>query len=446
MIRGACMPHVAFVSMSGFRVREAALAELGMSLPGLAGRARAIAALPPLGLLTLAALTPDSWSMSLHEAVSVDAGLVERIASERPTVVAISALTASILEAYALSSALRERGIRVVLGGLHVTACPVEAARHADAIVVGDGEPVWTAVLEDARAGALQQRYRARQPFDLADAPLPRFDLLGPSERPRYTLQSSRGCPFACDFCAASRLLGPYRVKPADRIAAELDAIRAIDARPFIELADDNTFARGGPHDDVLDAFAASGARWFTEADWRLGENEAVLRRLAAAGCVQVLVGLESLVHEHRGMGAKKSGLPRMIDAVRAIQAAGVAVIGCFIVGSDGETPESVERLRAFLDEDPCADAQITLQTPFPGTALRRRLEAEGRLLADRDWSHHTLFDVTYRPDRMTPAELAQSFRQLLVDAFGKAPTHRRAQIRRDTWSRHPALRAGGAP
>ena len=427
-------------------MREAELAELGMSLPGLAGRARAIAALPPLGLLTLAGLTPDSWSMSLHEAASVDEALVERIAGERPTLVAVSALTASILEAYALSRALRARGITVVLGGLHVTACPDEAELHADAIVVGDGEPEWTTVLDDARSGALKRRYRAKQPFDLADAPLPRFDLLGPSERPRYTLQSSRGCPFACDFCAASRLLGPYRVKPAARIAAELDAIRALDARPFIELADDNTFARGGPHDEVLDAFAASGARWFTEADWRLGENPAVLSRLAAAGCVQVLVGLESLVHEHRGMGAKRTSLARMLDSVRAIQEAGVAVIGCFIVGSDGETPESIERLRAFLDEDPCADAQITLQTPFPGTALRRRLAAEGRLLADRDWSHHTLFDVVHRPDSMTPVELAASFRGVLTDAFGAAPTRRRTQIRRETWARHPVLRAGGKP
>lgn len=417
-----------------------------MSLPGLAGRATSIAALPPLGLLTLAGMTPATWSMSLHEAPAVTHELVERVDQERPTLVAISALTASILEAYALADALRARGKKVVLGGLHVKACPEEAAEHADAIVIGDGEPVWHAVLDDAVRGALKPVYRPLAPFDLANAPLPRFDLLGPSDRPRFTLQASRGCPFACDFCAASRLLGPFRTKPAARIEAELDAIRAIDARPFIELADDNTFARGGPHDDVLDVFAASGARWFTEADWRLGENPAVLNRLASSGCIQVLIGLESLVHDHSGMGATRTSLSRMIDAVSEIQAAGVAVIGCFIVGSDGETPETIDRLRAFLDQDPCADAQITLQTPFPGTALRRRLAAERRLLPDRDWSHHTLFDVTYQPDRMSPDELSSAFRQLLIDAFGAEPTRRRKQIRRDTWARNPALTGGNHP
>lgn len=430
--------------MSGFRVREEGLAELGMSLPGLRPRARAIAALPPLGLLTLAGMTPDSWSMSLHEAPEVTDGLIQRIVRERPTLVAISALTASIMEAYRLSDALRAEGIRVVLGGLHVTACPDEARQRADAIVIGDGEPVWPQVLADAEAGELRPVYRASRPFDLSEAPLPKLDLLGPSERPRYTLQASRGCPFACDFCAASRLLGPFRVKPAERIRAELEAIRAIDPKPFIELADDNTFAKGGPHDATLDAFADSGARWFTEADWRLGENPAVLERLASAGCVQVLVGLESLVHAHAGMGAKKSSMGRMMDAVEAIQASGVAVIGCCIVGSDGETPESIERLRAFLEHDPCADAQLTLLTPFPGTALRRRLEAEGRLLPGRDWSHHTLFDVTYRPDRMSADALSESFRGLIVDAFGPGPTTRRRAIRRTTWARHPLL-AGDA-
>ena len=440
------MPHVTLVSMSGFRVREEELAELGMTLPGLAGRAKAIAALPPLGLLTIAGLTPDHWSQNLIEAPSVSEDLVHSIVRERPTLVAISALTASILEAYTLADALRAEGVKAVLGGLHVTACPDEASLHADAIVVGDGEPMWRSVLRDAERGELRAVYRASAPFDLAEAPLPRFDLLGESERCRFTLQATRGCPFACDFCAASRLLGPFRTKPAERIEAELAAITAIDRKPFLELADDNTFARGGPHDEVLGVLERSGARWFTEADWRVGENPAVLERLARSGCVQLLIGLESLVHEHGGMGAKRTSLARMMDAVEAIQRAGVAVIGCYIVGSDGETPESLERLRRFLETDPCSDAQITLQTPFPGTALRERLDAEARLLPDRDWSYHTLFDVTYRPDRMSPEALETGFRQLLMEAFGPEPTLRRKQIRRETWARNPRLSGERAP
>lgn len=442
MIAAHDSPHLTLVALSGVRVREAELAELGMGLPGLGPRGAAIAALPPLGVLTLAGMTPDDWEVSLHEATTVDDGLVQRIVRERPTLVGISALTASILEAYALADTLRRESVRVVLGGLHVTACPDEAIRHADAIVVGDGEPVWRQVLEDARLGAMKPVYKADRPFDMRTAPLPRFDLLGSAKRQRFTMQASRGCPFACDFCAASRLLGPFRRKPADRLREELRAISAIDPRPAIELADDNTFALGGPHDDLLDALGESNARWFTEADWRLGENPAVLERLAGAGCVQVLVGLESLVHQHTGMGAKTTGMPRMLDAVRAIQAAGVAVIGCYIVGSDGEDEASLDRLIGFLDHDPCADAQVTLQTPFPGTALRRRLEREGRLLPDADWSHCTLFDVTYQPDNMTPEALRAGYARVLASAFDKNAHRRRSAIRRETWRNNPRMRA----
>ncbi len=437
------MPHLSLVALSGFRVREAELAAVGGSLPGLASRARSIGALPPLGLLTLAALTPEHWSRSLHEAPRVEPELIERIVAERPMLVAISALTASILEAYALADALRREGVRVVLGGLHVTACPDEASRHADAIVIGEGEPVWQTLLEDAERNRLAERYRAATPYDLALSPVPSHDLLGRSERPRWTLQTSRGCPLACDFCGASRLLGPYRRKPAERIEAELEALRRIDSRLGIELADDNTFAGPGDHRELLEALGRSGARWFTESDWRLGERPELLARLAEAGCIQVLVGLESLVHDHRGMGEKRVPMSRMLDAVQAIQQAGVAVIGCLIVGSDGETPESLERLRRFMEADPCADVQLTLPTPFPGTALRRRWERDGRLLADRDWSHHTLFDVTFRPDRMSVEELEREFRSLMVDAFGPAPTARRQRIRREVWRRAASIREG---
>lgn len=438
MARGFGVPHVTFVALSGLRVRDVEMASLGMSLPGLASRAQAISALPPLGLLTLAGMTPDDWSVSLHEATSVVDELVHRIVAESPDLVAVSALTASILEAYALSRALREEGLRVVLGGLHVTAMPEEAMEHADAVVIGDGEPIWLDVLADARRDRLKPRYHTQAVFDLAESPMPRLDLLGADTRPRFTLQTSRGCPFACDFCGASRMLGPFRTKPADRVREELRAILTRAPGAVLELADDNTFARGGPHDDLLDALTESNVRWFTEADWRLGENPRVLERLATSGCVQVLIGLESLVHQHRGMGAKSSSLARMTDAVEAIQAAGVAVIGCFIVGSDGETPESIERLRAFLDSDPCADAQITLATPFPGTALRERLAREGRLLGDRNWSHHTLFDVTYEPSDMSAGALQSAFRELILQAFGSAQTRRRRRIRRDVWASNP--------
>lgn len=431
------MPHVAFVPLTGFRVREDALRELGMTLPGLADRGAAIARLPALGVLTLAGMMPPGWTCSHHDTHAVGDELVEALAAEKPDLVAVSALTASVEEAYRLAGLLRQRGLRSVLGGLHATACPDEAARHFDVVVAGEGEAVWPRLLADVMSDNLDRVYQPSAPFDLGRAPVPRFDLLG-GRRPRFTLQTQRGCPLACEFCGASRLLGPFREKPVERLRDELAAITHLTPQPVVELADDNTFAGGRDPRPLFDVLAESGARYFTEVDWRIGERPEVLRGLAASGCVQVLVGLESLVFRHPGMGPKLAELRRMVAACEAIQAAGVAVIGCVIAGADGETRASLDRLTAFLCECPLADVQVTLQTPFPGTPLHRRLEKAGRLLADRGWSAYTLFDVTYEPVGMSVAELEAGFREVLTAAFSREQSKRRRRIRAETWRRHP--------
>ena len=435
------MPHVAMVPFTGFRVREEEMRALGMTLPGLAHRAAAVAQLPALGLLTLAGLTPPHWTCSYHEADHAGESLSDEVLRQRPTLVALSALTASVEEAYRFSNLLRRQGARVVLGGLHATACAGEAGRHCDAVVVGEGEPVWPQLLADAEAGELRPVYRASAPFDLARSPVPRFDLLGRGLRPRLTVQTQRGCPLACEFCGASRLLGPHRLKPVANLKRELAAITARFPRPVLELADDNTFAGGRAARELLETLATADARYFTEVDWRVGEDPGLLAGLAASGCVQVLVGVESLVFRHPGMGPKRAELPRVMAAIDAIQSAGVAVIGCFIVGCDGETRDSLDRLAEFVQSSGLADVQLTLQTPFPGTALRRRLGGEGRLLPDRGWSHCTLFDLTFRPDAMGVAELEAAFRGLVRQVFAPDQSARRQAIRRRVWQNHPRLR-----
>ncbi len=434
------MPHVAFVPFTGFRVREEAMRELGMTLPGLRQRAAAVAQLPALGLLTLAGLTPPPWTCSYHESARAEDALAEEVMRTGPTLVAVSALTASAEEAYRFARLMRRRGVPTVLGGLHATACPDEARRYFDAVVAGEGELVWPRLLADAQAGSLKPLYRAAAPFDLADAPVPRFDLLGDRRRPRLTVQTQRGCPLACEFCAASRLLGPYRVKPVANLRRELEAITSLVPGPVLELADDNTFVGGRDDGPFLEALAASGARYFTEADWRLGERPEVLGRLAASGCVQVLVGVESLVARPAGMGPKQAAPSRVMDAVSAIQAAGVAVIGCYIVGCDGEDRRSLERLAEAILASPLADVQLTIQTPFPGTALHRRLRQEGRLLPDRGWPFYTLFDVTYRPAPLSVAELEAGFRELVKTAFAAEASSRRQEIRKAVWRRNPEM------
>lgn len=424
------MPHVTFAPLTGFRIREPELLELGMSLPGLRDRARAIGELPALGLLTLAGMTTEPWTVNYRGVERCTDATVDLIRRDEPNLVAISALTASIDEAYRLCNKLRGVGISTVIGGLHVSACPDEAELHADAVVVGRGELAWPQVLHDVMNDSLQRRY-VTPSGESPNWPQPRFDLLG-QQPSRLTLQTQAGCPLACSFCGASRLLGRFAEKPVDLIRRELTTIRRLNPRPLIELADDNTFAGSRNVAEFCDAFEDSNAKWFTEADWRIGERPELLNHLARAGCVQVLTGIESMVFRYPGMGAKQAEMDRVMKAVSAIQNAGVAVNGCFILGAQGETRQSLDAVTEFILNSTFAEVQVTLQTPFPGTALYRSLADEGRLLTERGWSAYSLFDVTYHPDRMSVAELEAGFRDVLRKVFSTDASRRRNRIRRD--------------
>ena len=285
--------RIGFLAMSGVRAHNKELMELGLTLPGFVDRSKVIANLPSLGLLTLAGMTPADFDVSYVEVPDVDAlpGLPGPF-----DVVAISSFSAQIGEAYRLADAYREGGTRVILGGLHVSAAPEEAMRHADAVVIGEGESAWPSVLRDLRRGDLAAVYDARgQSFDLADAPMPAFHLLDVDRYNRITVQTQRGCPWRCDFCAASMRISPkYKVKPVEKVIAEIRRIKEIWPSPFVEFADDNSFVRRPHSKRLLRSLADEKVRWFTESDIGIAEDEELLDLMAGSGCAQVLIGFES--------------------------------------------------------------------------------------------------------------------------------------------------------
>jgi radical SAM superfamily enzyme YgiQ (UPF0313 family) len=203
------MKTIGLIAMSGVRVVNPELINLGLTLPGFVERGKVIASLPTLGLLTLAGLTPDSWEISYHDVF--DLNKLEKTPGPFE-VVAISSLAAQVYEAYELADRFRAQGC-VVMGGLHVSAEPQEALQHADAVVIGEAEPIWVKLLADWEAGQLQRVYQNKAgQFDLANSPMPRFDLLDPVHYNRITVQTQRGCPFKSEFCAASIRIAPqYR-------------------------------------------------------------------------------------------------------------------------------------------------------------------------------------------------------------------------------------------
>lgn len=420
---------VALVAMSGVRVRSAELAALGVTLPGFVERGRVIASLPSLGLLTIAGAAPADFEFRYFEHGDRRPAELE---AEGFDLVALSTFTAQAPEAYAFAAECRALGLRVALGGLHASALPEEALRHADHVFAGEAEETFPEFLADLARGRARALYDSRnRVFDLARAPLPRYDLLDPMRYNRITLQTTRSCPHACTFCASGLLLrGPYRKKPIELVQRDLDAIQDRWPRPFVELADDNTFVDKIWSRELLRKMVPRGLRWFTESDITLADDPELIDLLRASGCRQVLIGLEA--PDARSIAAlearpfKAARAAGHAAAVRAIQGRGVSVNGCFVVGADDHTPEVFGRIARYAEELGLAEVQVTVLTPFPGTPLHAALRAQGRLLAPGDWASATLFDVMFRPARMGVRELEEGLRECFAQLYSAAAVRRR--------------------
>lgn len=420
------MKRIGFIAMSGVRAHNEELTRLGLTLPGFVDRNRIIASLPSLGLLTLAGLTPGHFDISYHEIADL------KKLPELPVdfdLVAISTFTAQFYEACDVADHYRARGIAVVMGGITVSALREQAGAHCTSVVVGEGELLWPEVLADFERGALKPVYTTTRQFDLADAPMPRFDLLDPAKYNRLTVQTSRGCPHRCEFCASSILLtNRYKLKPVDKVIAEIREIKKIWAKPFIEFADDNSFVHREHYKALLRALARENVRWFTEADVRVAEDGELLGLMRDSGCQQVLIGLESpRTTSLHGVELKNDWKLRQREsykeAIARIQSYGVTVNGCFILGLDGDTPDVFDETLAFIRESALYETQITFLTAFPGTPLYARLKDEGRILRDRAWELCTLFDINFQPRNMSVSELQSGFLKLVKELYSAEET-----------------------
>ena len=429
--------RVALIAMSGVRVVNERLLEAKVTLPQFVRRGEVIAQLPSLALTLLAAQSPEDVDCEYIEVSDLQQH------ATLPTnydLVALTSYTAMAYEMYQLADRYRGLGVPVVIGGLHASFAPEEAKQHADAICVGEGETVWPEILADFRRGgkvALKPYYREAEPgtYDLADSPMPRYDLLVGRPYNRITLQTVRGCPLDCEFCGASKLYGPkYRRKPMNKVLAEVRRIRELwGPNAFIELADDNSFANRRWTHEFLEGIQEFDLRWFTETDISIAEHDDLLRLLARSGCRQILIGLESvngdsLINIDRA-NWKYNRFQKYMDAIKKIQSYGVTVNGCFIVGNDGDDKGIFEQLRDFIEKSELLETQVTILTPFPGTYLLKRLQAEGRLLYDRFWDRCTLFDLVFRPKQMTPEELVDGHLALMKEVYSQPQYTRRKRL-----------------
>lgn len=417
---------VVLISMSGVRVYNQKLLELGLTLPGFVERSKVIASLPSLGLLTLAAHTPDNWEIVYKELDNYTEQDLQEIINEKPNLIAFSSLTARINETYSLATQFKKLGITVVIGGLHVTAMPNEAMQFADSIIQGEGEVIWNTLLQDFEGDSLKPFYssltNSKYNFHLHEAKVPRYELLDISKYNRLTIQTTRGCPLHCNFCASSRTISSYKKKPIELIEKELNKIFEVWNRPFIELADDNTFIDKNWSKQLLNLFSNYKMKWFTETDISVAYDDELLEKLAKSNCVQILIGFETSTA--KGLknldkaNWKYKQFDKYLKAIEKIQSYGISVNGCFILGFDTDTLETFNETEKFVKQSNLSEVQITMLTPFPNTELYHQLKNEKRLLQENYWDKCTLFDATFKPKNFTVTEFENHFQNLMTNIY----------------------------
>lgn len=381
----------------------------------------------PLAAITVAALTPDHWDITV-----VDES-VEPVDLDHPCdIVGITAMNVQAARAFELADAFRRRGRTVVMGGPFATLQPERCAPHSDVLVVGEAERTWPAFCRDYERGEHEARYAEHEKVDLAHSPVPRYDLLRPNAYVALPIQTTRGCPFTCEFCDIIVMHGRrVRAKPADRVIAEVDAVRRAGG-DVVFFTDDNFVGNQGHAKRLLGRLIEHRERtgfrpmFYTQASVNVAERPALLELLVRAGFSRLFLGIESPRQASlRESGKRQNTHGDLIDRIHTIQRAGLMVWAGMIVGFDHDDPSVFEEHADFLDRAGIAVAMVGMLNAPPRTPLHTRLAKAGRIHPGSDWADNCAW-TNIVPAAMSRAELFAGYRDLIRHLYDQKRYTRR--------------------
>jgi radical SAM superfamily enzyme YgiQ (UPF0313 family) len=377
---------------------------------------------PTLALTSIAAATPAHWEIRYWDENLLDGRPPN---DPLPEVVGITVHLTFAKRAYALAEWYRRRGSKVVLGGLHAQSCPEECAPHADALAIGDGVQLWPRILADVEAGSLRTRYVAGYTGDFRDEPAPRRSILPRrSFLTTASLMATRGCHNRCGFCylATEGLRMPYRMRDPEQVAAEF----ILDRQPYGVFIDNNLGSDREYLRRLCRTLEPLKKIWSAAVTIDVTDDPALVRSMALAGCTGVFVGFESLTDANLSDARKKTPLAGDYGRrVRMLHDHGIQVNGSFVLGFDHDRKDVFARTAEWVEENRLECATFHILTPYPGTPLFRRLEAEGRLL-HKDWTLYDTAHAVFRPMHMTPEDLESGYAWIYRRLFSHASIWRR--------------------
>jgi len=370
---------------------------------------RTIMGAMPLALPTIAALTPPD-----HEVIITDENIEPIDYDEAVDIVGITVLAFTAHRAYEIATAFRKKGVHVVLGGIHASMLPEEAQLYADTLFIGEVEDTWPEFIEDFKNKAPRRTYRTREKPDLQKRVIPRWNLIRNRYYYTYHVQTTRGCPFDCDFCCVREYLGRPRSKPIENVLAEIQAVRRYARTGGVErivFADDNIFSNREYSKELFKALIPLRIQWSSQCSLNIAKDDEVLDLARESGCQSLLLGFESISQEslqsiNKEKVNKVHEFEKIIDKIHSRK---INVAFMIVLGLDGDDETVFERTAAFLKKKSVAYPVFNVLTPAPGTRLYSRLEKEGRLLHQR-WIEYNGTTVCYKPKNMSGDELHQGF------------------------------------
>lgn len=355
----------------------------------------------PLTLTTLAALAPSELDVKFE---LYDEGIGEVPLDLDADLIGMTVITGSSMRAYELAAHFRRRGIKVVLGGPHVTLVPDEAQKNADAICTGYAEESWPALLRDFSTGAMRPRYSQAPDFKLTNIPFPRRELLdGRRFLTQAVFEATRACGHECEFCVSPSAWGRKQFqKPVDHIVAD---IRRVGARRIIfidlNLISDRHYAR-----ELFEALTPLRVRWFGLSTSLIGRDPALMELMARSGCAGLLIGFETVTDQGLKDINKRFNDPALYRSlISDLHRLGISIQGCFVFGNDHDDLDVFAKTADFVNDTGIDLPRFAILTPFPGTPLHRRLDKEGRILT-RNWQLYDGQHVVFQPRNMSPREL----------------------------------------
>jgi radical SAM superfamily enzyme YgiQ (UPF0313 family) len=337
---------------------------------------------PSLSTTLLAALTPLGHEVHIH-----DEGTAPLDFDEECDLVAITAMTPLAPRGYEIAEQYRRKGVKVVMGGIHPTWLPEEAIAHCDAVVVGEADEIWADVVGDAAQGQLKRFYQQKERTNLSLLPLPRRELLPPKGYFfENTIQTTRGCPFDCEFCSVTAIYGgTYRTRPVAEVEREIKTLRRAPA--YIFFVDDNIVGDIHHARELFSMLSQYRLRWVSQCPISVAQNERLVRLMAEAGCHGMFIGFESLSPENlRLMGKRTNKVERYEAGIKRLHDHGIGVHASFVFGYDYDDPSVFGNFITFANRNRIDGAFLPLLTPFPGTRIHQRLKKEGRILTE-DWT-----------------------------------------------------------